>query len=174
MHWQYSEQAMNNITISPILPEYYEGFAAICNEYILQGTSTMEESPYDKGRVKKIINHLGDREAAFVLLKGTEMIGYSVIKKYSDREGYRFACETSTYLTKSETGKGYGTYLKKWIMAHCKALGYHHIVAKIFATNQVSIHYNLKLGYEIVGTQKEIGYKHGRWVDVVIMQYLIK
>ena len=63
--------------------------------------------------------------------------------------------------------------MKKWIIAKCKELGYHHLVAKIFATNKASIAYNQKLGYEIVGTQREIGYVDGRWQDVTIMQLLI-
>ena len=47
-----------------------------------------------------------------------------------------------------------------------------HLVAKIWARNEVSVSYNLKLGYEIVGVQRKIGFVNGEWVDVVIMQYV--
>ena len=47
------------------------------------------------------------------------------------------------------------------------------MVAKIYAKNEASIEYNRKLGYEIVGTQKEIGYVGGEWLDVTIMQLII-
>jgi len=63
--------------------------------------------------------------------------------------------------------------MKKWIIEKCKELGYHHLVAKIFASNKASIEYNRKLGYEIVGTQNKIGFVDGEWQDVTIMQLLI-
>lgn len=59
-------------------------------------------------------------------------------------------------------------------MGRCRELNYHHLVAKIFAVNETSIKYNERLGYTIVGQQKEIGWKDGQWTDVVIMQYLFR
>ena len=58
-------------------------------------------------------------------------------------------------------------------MQVCKDLNYRHLVAKILGDNQSSIAYNQRLGYTIVGTQKEVGFRDGKWQDVVIMQYLI-
>ncbi|MFQ5630895.1 MAG: GNAT family N-acetyltransferase [bacterium] len=69
--------------------------------------------------------------------------------------------------------KGYGSLIKKALVDRCKQYGYHHLVAKIFATNTASIEYNKKFGYEIVGRQKEIGIKNGRWQDSVIMQLVL-
>lgn len=152
----------------------YASVAEIYNEYIQKGNATMEESLYDSTRIKFWIDSFSEREKMYVLKSHNQkIIGWGVIKKYSDREGYKTTCETSVYLTEDECGKGYGTMLKKHLIQVCKSLGYHHIVAKIFADNLVSINYNLKLGYEIVGTQKQIGRKAGIWKDVVILQYII-
>ena len=63
--------------------------------------------------------------------------------------------------------------MKEALIARCKEYGYHHLVAKIFADNKASINYNKKFGYEIVGRQREIGFKNGRWQDVVIMQLVL-
>ena len=95
------------------------------------------------------------------------------IKKYSERKGYQFACETAVYLDQDQLSKGLGTKLKKSVIQYCKDLGYKHLVAKIQADNEVSVHYNERLGYEIVGTQKRIGFANGKWKDVVIMQLLL-
>ena len=111
-----------------------------------------------------------DRERLYVLRDDENVvIGWGIIKRYSDRDGYRFACETAVYLTQPELGKGYGTLMKLFLIDRCKEMDYHHLVAKIFATNTASIEYNRKLGYEIVGRQKEIGFKNGTWMDIVIM-----
>ena len=72
-------------------------------------------------------------------------LGWAIIKRYSDREGYRFAAETAVYLDPAHLGKGYGKQMKRFLIDESRAMGYHHLVAKIFATNEVSIAYNLRL-----------------------------
>ncbi len=161
--------------IFPVSQLDFDSVADIYNEYILLGNATMEESLYDYDRIKKWVDGFDLREKMMVLKNADDMvIGWGVIKKYSDREGYKTTCETSVYLTHKECGKGFGTMIKKHLIEESRKLGYHHIVAKIFASNISSIKYNLKLGYKMVGRQKEIGYKNGQWLDVVILQYLIK
>jgi phosphinothricin acetyltransferase len=63
--------------------------------------------------------------------------------------------------------------IKKWLIDKCRELNYHHMVAKIFSVNEASIAYNRKLGYELVGTQREIGFVDGAWQDVTIMQLIL-
>ncbi|MBK8703299.1 MAG: N-acetyltransferase [Saprospiraceae bacterium] len=149
--------------------------AAIYNEYILQGDTTMEEDLFDSDRIQRWVSGFHDREKLFVLKNAEHrVIGWGVIKRFSERAGYRTTCETSVYLTKQECGKGYGTFLKKYILEACKQMGYHHLVARVLASNKASIAYNLRLGYEIAGIQKEVGMKNGQWEDVVLMQYIFR
>ena len=115
-----------------------------------------------------------ERERLFIAEVDDKMIGWALIKKYSDRIGYAKSCETSVYLTKSETGKGYGPKIKTQLIQKCKELDYTHLVAKIMSVNKTSINYNLKLGYEIVGEQKNIGFIDGKYHHVTIMQYNIE
>lgn len=147
--------------------------AAIYNEYIELGNATMEENLQTAENIAAWVNKFNERERLYVVKVNEQVIGWGIIKRYSDRNGYRFACETAIYLTYSEIGKGYGSTLKKYLIEQCKQLNYRHLVAKIFATNKASIQYNLKLGYTIVGTQKEIGFRNNQWQDIVIMQLLL-
>lgn len=155
-------------------PEDYEGIAEIYNEHIQLGQSTMDQSPKKAKDIEGWVEKFHDRERLFVLKKNQRLIGWSIIKRYSDREGYNTTCETAIYLKSTETRKGYGSLMKKEMLKLCKSLGYHHLVAKVLSVNTASIEYNKRLGYEIVGTQKEIGKINGKWIDVVIMQYLFK
>jgi len=154
--------------------EDYVAIANIYNEYIKGGGVTMDEVVKTASDIASWVTNFNDRERLFALKKGGRTIGWGIIKKYSDRTGYRTTCETAIYLTATEKGKGYGTFLKKYLMQVCKELGYRHLVAKILGGNRGSIAYNQKLGYTIVGTQKEVGFRDGAWQDVVIMQYLFK
>lgn len=166
---------MSDIQIKSCLPEHYQSVVDIYNEHIKIGVSNMVETTIDQSEIKNWISKFHDREGLYVCLNETEdVIGWGIIKRYSDREGYRFACETAIYLKSSETGKGYGSKMKRFLIEECKRFNYHHLVAKIFATNTGSIVYNQKIGYEIVGIQKEVGFRNGEWLDMVIMQYIIK
>lgn len=163
----------NDIEIALATVDDYKAIADIYNEYIELGGSNMEESVYTIERIKDWVDHFSDKERLYAIREDRILIGWGIIKKYSKREGYRFACETAIYITKAKLRKGIGSRMKVFLIDQCQVLGYHHLVAKIFATNIASIEYNLKLGYTIVGRQKEIGFKDGKWVDMIIMQYLI-
>lgn len=150
-----------------------QAVAAIYNQYIKQGLSTMDRQLKTADDIQSWLEGFSDREALLVLEKKDQIIGWGIIKKYSEREGYRYACETAVYLDESEVGKGYGTYIKKAIIERCREMDYHHLVAKIFSDNTGSIVYNQKLGYEVVGEQKEIGERNGKWMNVTIMQLIL-
>lgn len=145
----------------------------IYNERIADGNSTMDLQPKSLTEIEDWFNEFWPRELIVMLEEDNNVLGWGIIKRYSDREGYAKACETAIYLRADETRKGYGTLMKKWIIEKCRELGYHHLVAKVFSSNTASIEYNKKLGYELVGKQKEIGYVDGQWQDVTIMQLLI-
>lgn len=162
-----------DLAILPCTVGDYQAVAAIYNEYISLGNASMEENFKSVEDIAHWVDNFNDRERLYVLRKKDKVIGWGIIKRYSDRGGYRFAAETAIYITSGELRKGYGSNMKKFLIERCKELGYHHLVAKVFAENEASIRYNVELGYTIVGTQKEVGYKNDRWVDVVIMQYII-
>ena len=145
----------------------------IYNEHIYDGNSTMDQHPKTLNEIENWFKEFWERELIVMLEDENKTIGWGIIKRYSDREGYAGACETAIYLSSTETRKGYGTLMKKWIINKCRELGYHHLVAKIFSSNIASIEYNKKLGYELVGNQKEIGFVDGQWQDVTILQLLI-
>ena len=163
-----------NLVFSLCTPLDYQGVAEIYNEHINQRKSTMDQVLKTGSDIEGWVKKFHSREKLFVLKQDGKLLGWGIIKRYSDREGYSTACETAVYLKSEETRKGYGSYMKKEMLKVCQELGYHHLVAKIFAVNTSSIEYNKRLGYEIVGVQKEIGKVNGQWMDIVIMQYVFE
>ena len=114
-----------------------------------------------------------DRECMLVLETDRRVQGWGVVKRYSDRVGYRVACETSIYFRREATGKGFGRRLQAALMEKVREFGYHHIVAKIWASNTGSIRFHEAFGYELVGVQKEVGYLNGQWRDISILQCVL-
>ena len=148
--------------------------AEIYNQSIAAGGASLDEIPRTAADVRRQIAGFHSRETILVLERGEEILGWGIIKRYSDRAGYRFTCETAVYLRHHLTRRGLGSRIKRALIERCRRYGYHHLVAKILAGNAASIEYNKKLGYELVGTQRQVGYQGGRWQDVVIQQLVLE
>ena len=148
--------------------------AEIYNESVVAGDATMDENPKSTSDIQRLFAGFNSRETILVLENSEEVLGWGIIKRYSDRPGYRLTCETAVYLRRSRIGLGLGSTIKRALIERCRSLGYHHLVAKIFADNTRSIEYNQKFGYQLVGVQKEVGTRNGEWVDIAILQLLLK
>ncbi|MFV1979762.1 MAG: N-acetyltransferase family protein, partial [Rhodothermia bacterium] len=159
--------------ISPLIrlarPTDAVRIAEIYSESIAANDSTMVEGLV---LADDMVDMLREQDAAkeiWVVDLDHRVVGWGRLRRYSQRQGYRFAAETSLFLSREHVGQGFGTVLQKKLMDRCSKLGFHHLVAKIFADNETSINLHTKLGYEMVGIQREIGFKQGRWQDVAIM-----
>ena len=165
--------AENQLRYLPATLDDAPKISEILNENISVGMVTLWERTFSVDEIEAILQAFNHREKAYMLSYGNEILGWGWIRKYHEKEGYAYTCETSVFLRREYVNRGFGSPFKKFILEECKRLGYHHVHAKIIATNEISIAYNLKLGYTIVGTQNEVGFKDGHWVDVVIMQKLL-
>ena len=147
--------------------------AQVYNDAIRSGVSTMDTELVDSRYFIRQLGTLTDREVLLVGEAKAGIVGWSVAKCYSDRPGYLHACETSVYVGANQQGKGYGSVLQRAVVERADAFGYRHLVAKILAVNEWSIEFHKRFQYEIVGTQRKIGFLNGQWHDVVIMQRIL-
>lgn len=147
--------------------------ASIHNETIATRSATMETEPKTAEGVAAWMAELSDREEVHVLELDGTVVGWGVLKLYSPRPGYRFTGETSVFLRHALRRQGHGTAIKHVLLARARHHGYHHLLARIVAANRESIAYNQRLGYELVGIQKEAGYLDGRFVDIAVLQLLL-
>ncbi len=68
-------------------------------------------------------------------------------------------------------GQGIGGALLRRLIDDATAFGFRQMVAVIGdSANEASIWLHKAAGFELVGTLKDVGFKHGRWLDTVIMQ----
>ena len=68
-------------------------------------------------------------------------------------------------------GSGVGRILLAELMARCAALGARQMLGVIGdSANHASIRLHESLGFRHTGTMQHVGWKHGRWLDVVFMQ----
>jgi L-amino acid N-acyltransferase YncA len=99
------------------------------------------------------------------------VLGYAYVNAYRSRPAYRFTVEDSIYLAPEAQGKGVGRLLLGALIDACVGAGFRLMVAVIGDSSQLpSIALHRRMGFTFCGTIHSVGYKHGRWLDSVIMQ----
>jgi len=99
------------------------------------------------------------------------VLGYAYAGPFRPRPAYRFCLENSIYVDARARGQGVGAWLLATLVARCEAWGARQMVAVIGdSTNQPSINLHARLGFRHAGRVEHVGWKFGRWLDVVFMQ----
>ena len=109
-----------------------------------------------------------------VAKKDDQVIGWASLSKWSTRSAYDKTAEISVYIDESQQGLGAGNLLMKSIVEHAYRTDLHTIISRIAGNNDISVHLHKKYGFTIIGTMKEVGYKFNYFIDVHIMQLMLK
>jgi L-amino acid N-acyltransferase len=161
--------------IRPATPQDLEGILEIYNEAVLNTTATYDYEPRTlEHRVAWFEDHVRTNYPVFVAvtLEG-RVVGWSALNRYHDRMGYRFTTENSVYVAADMRGQGIGKMLLPPLIDGAKQRGLHAILAAIDAQNEVSIRLHARFGFETVGHFKQVGFKFGRWLDVIYMERVV-
>lgn len=149
-----------------------EAVQAIYGHHVLHGFGSFEEEPPS-------LDDMKGRRAA-VLAAGLPWLvaeidgriaGYAYAGPFRARAAYRFAVEDSVYVSPDFPRRGVGRALLSELIARCEAGPWRQMLAVIGDSgNDGSVGLHRALGFGPAGTFASIGFKHGRWVDVVLMQ----
>ena len=141
-------------------------------EQVINGTATFEVVPPDAAEMARRLTALVEAGYPyFVAEQGGEIIGYSHAGPYRPRPAYRNTVEDSVYLAQSARAQGIGGLLLRLLIEECTARGFRQMIAVIGdSQNVASIRLHKAAGFALAGTLKDVGYKHGRWLDSVLMQ----
>ena len=151
-----------------------EAIRAIYNPEVLESTVTFDLVPRT---LDEQVDWLQRRTGAHVVLvavdEADEVAGYGSLSPYKERAAYSTTVEDSVYVARDRQGQGVGRLLLTELVATGTAHGFHAMMARIVGGHDASIRLHAALGFEIVGTEREVGRKFGRWLDVVLMQKLL-
>ncbi len=145
---------------------------AIYAEQVLHGLASFEEVPPTTDAL------LARRAAVLELglpyltaeLDG-RVAGYAYASAYRPRPAYRHTIEDLVYVAPEMRGRGIGRALLSALIARCESGPWRQMIAVIGNSgNTGSIALHRQLGFRLVGTFESVGFKHGRWVDTVLMQ----
>lgn len=108
-----------------------------------------------------------------VAVDGREVAGFASLSPYRPRPGYSTSVEDSVYVAATHRRSGVGRLLLSEIVEMARAHGFHTVMARIVGGHEASIALHRACGFELVGIEREIGRKFGRWLDVALMQRLL-
>jgi phosphinothricin acetyltransferase len=160
------------LLVRPSTPADLDAVRDIYAHAVIQGTGTFELEVPDAAEMSR---RRGD-----VLSKGLpwlvaeehgRVLGYAYANHFRPRPAYRFSVEDSVYLHPEAQGRGVGRALLAELVARCQATGARQMLAVIGDSgNHASIGVHRALGFERCGLLQAVGWKFGRWLDVVLMQ----
>ena len=140
---------------------------------VLYGTGSYELDPPEEAELSRRFNaNTGNGFPWFVAEDDGMVLGYAYASPFRTRPGYRWMIEDSIYVAPEAKGKGIGKALLQELLKACENLGFHQMTAVIGdgEGNRGSVALHEGLGFRHCGKIEGSGFKHGRWVDTVIMQ----
>jgi phosphinothricin acetyltransferase len=155
-----------------------EGIRAIHNHYVTESTAMLDLVPRTLDeQVDWIDEHAGGHPAVVAVIRGEDgterVVGFGSLSPFRSRPAYATTVENSVYVLPAHQREGIGRMVLDELVRLAQTHGFHSVVARITGDNDASIALHEACGFEIVGTEREVGRKFGRWLDVVEMQRLV-
>jgi L-amino acid N-acyltransferase YncA len=146
--------------------------AAIYGHHVLHGFGTFEEAPPSETEIASRLASVLDAGLPYLLATSEgRVLGFAYAAPFRPRAAYRYAVEDSIYIAPGVVGRGVGRALLSAVIAACERLGKRQMIAVIGDSgNAASIGLHTALGFTRSGVGRSVGFKHGRWVDIVWMQ----
>jgi L-amino acid N-acyltransferase YncA len=145
---------------------------AIYGPAVTGGTASFELEPPDEPELLRRFKAITEAGYPYFVAEFDDgVLGYAYANAYRARPAYRFTVEDSVYVAPEAQGKGVGQLLLGGLIEACTRQGFRLMVAVIGDSAQHrSIALHRRMGFTFCGTIHSVGYKHGRWLDSVLMQ----
>jgi L-amino acid N-acyltransferase len=161
-------------TIRLAEPGDAEAIRTIYNVEVAETTVTFDMVPRTlEQQTAWLEEHSGAHPAIVAIDDSGTVIGFGSLSPYKERPAYAPTVEDSVYVHRNLRGAGVGQALLAELVRLAEGYGYHTIVARIVGGHDASISLHDAHGFELVGVEREVGRKLGRWLDVAIMQRML-
>ena len=166
-------------------PDDIESICAIYNAEVAESLVTFDIVPWSVAdRVVWLDRHRGAHPAVVAVdepgiadeligAHGEAVLGFGSLSPFRDKPAYATTVENSVYVARHCRRGGVGRALLEELIRLAAEHGFHAIIARTEGSNTASTDLHLACGFEMVGVEREVGRKHGRWLDVVELQRML-
>jgi L-amino acid N-acyltransferase YncA len=160
---------MTEFTIRKAVSADAAGMARIYNHAVRHTTATFDLAPQSAADRRAWLASEGLR-LALVADTGEHLAGWASLVQWSERCAYAWTSEASVYIAPEAQRTGVGAALGRALLEAAPGLGVHVLIAQICSENAGGIALAERLGFTAAGVLREVGFKFGRVLDVVILQ----
>ena len=163
---------MTGVSIRPAAPDDIAAITHIYAHAVEHGTASFEIEPPAEAEMARRQQALLAKGFPYLVadIAGT-VAGFAYAGPYRDRRAYDWCVEDSIYVAPEFHRKGIGRLLLTHLIAEAERLDFRQMLGVIGdSANTASIAVHAAVGFRLIGTFQSIGFKHGRWLDTVLMQ----
>ncbi|GFG48718.1 N-acetyltransferase [Mycolicibacterium agri] len=159
-------------TIRPATTDDLDAIGEIYAHHVLRGVASFETSPPEREEWIRRFDTVVDAGLPFLAAEiDGAVAGYAYCLPWRSRPAYRHTVEDSIYLAPHATGRGIGGRLLDALLTGCRDAGMRQVIAVIVDDNaQASVALHRNRGFKEVGRLSSVGFKHGRWLDTLLLQ----
>lgn len=165
---------MSAPVIRPAVPADIPAIAEIYAHAVVNGTASWELEPPGEAELQRRMEALLAGGYPYLAAeRGGALLGYAYAGAYRPRAAYRATVEDSIYIAPQAQGTGVGRFLLDALMTECTARGFRQMIAVIGDGTGASIgsrRLHERAGFRMIGVAEKVGFKHGRWLDQLLMQ----
>ena len=163
---------MGNISIRSARPGDIATITPIYAHAVAYGTASFELEPPDEAEMARRQKQLLTEGYPYLVAETAgEVAGYAYAGPYHARAAFRSSIENSIYVAAEFYRRGMGRLVLAGLIAESEKRGFRQMIAVIGdSANTASIALHAAAGFRLIGTLESVGFKHGRWLDVVVMQ----
>lgn len=166
------DESRPSVSVRPVVDGDMAAVTVIYGHHVLHGKASFEEMPPDEADMRSRYETLRDGGYPYLVAeRDGQVVGYAYAGSYRSRPAYRWTVENSVYVAQGHAGCGVGRALLMALVRVCEAGGFRQMIAVIGDSDNVgSIALHRRCGFLHTGTMHSVGFKHGVWLDSVIMQ----
>lgn len=164
---------MESVLIRPVTLADAAAVLGVYSPYVLGASSTFE---YDVPTLEEFTARIEKISAKYPYLVceiDGQIVGYAYGSTHRERAGYRWCAEATVYLNEAYHRRGIARALYTALFTLMKEQGYYSIFVSILSTNDSSVAFHRSMGFEDIGTFRNIGYKLGEWHSNIWMQLFL-
>ncbi len=150
-----------------------EAIRQIYNIEVETSTVTLDLVPRTLDQQQEYLARRNGTYAVLVACDSSGVVGFGSLSPYRDRPGYNATAEDSIYIHRDQQGHGLGRMLLSELLVVAEAHGFHSVMARVAAGHATSRRLHESLGFALVGTEREVGRKFGRWIDMDLLQRML-
>ncbi|WNR46598.1 GNAT family N-acetyltransferase [Paenibacillus roseipurpureus] len=145
----------------------------VYNYFVVHSTHSFHTEPVTLSEFTDSVIHPNSRYQTYVVQLDGKPQGYVQIMPHKKKQAYDPTGEVTIYLHPECVGKGLGSASIQFIEAIAQKRGFHSLIATVCADNAASIHMFTRNGYQQCAYYREVGFKWGRFLDIVTFQKII-